>query len=75
MSHIEDRRERGGLVVESDSGGRGRGFDTYLRRIVSLSKDTFTSHTQEAVAPCRYDCKIVDWDVKHQHKQINKHRF
>ena len=27
----------------SDSGARGRGFDTYLRRVVSLSKDTFTS--------------------------------
>ena len=26
----------------SDSGARGRGFDTYLRRVVSLSKDTFT---------------------------------
>ena len=26
----------------TDSGARGRGFDTYLRRIVSLSKDTFT---------------------------------
>ena len=26
----------------SDSGARGRGFYTYLRRVVSLSKDTFT---------------------------------
>ena len=26
----------------SDSGARGQGFDTYLRRVVSLSKDTFT---------------------------------
>ena len=25
----------------SDSGARGRRFDTYLRRVVSLSKDTF----------------------------------
>ena len=25
----------------SDSRARGRGFDTYLRRVVSLSKDTF----------------------------------
>ena len=24
--------------------------------------------TQEAMAPSRYDWKIVDWDVKHQHK-------
>ena len=35
-------RERGGLVVESDSEARGRGFDTYLRRVVSLSKEAFT---------------------------------
>ena len=26
----------------SDSRGRGQGFDTYLRRVVCLSKDTFT---------------------------------
>ena len=26
----------------SNVGARGRGFDTYLRRVVSLSKDTFT---------------------------------
>ena len=26
----------------SDSGERGREFDTYFRRVVSLSKDTFT---------------------------------
>ena len=25
--------------------------------------------TQEVVAPSRHDWKIVDWDVKHQHKQ------
>ena len=25
--------------------------------------------TQEAVAPSRHDWKIVDWDVKPQHKQ------
>ena len=24
------------------------------------------------MAPSRYDCKIVDWDVKPQHKQTNK---
>ena len=26
----------------SDSIARGQGFDSYLRRVVSLSKDTFT---------------------------------
>ena len=29
-------------MVESDSRARGGGFNTYLRPIVSLSKDTFT---------------------------------
>ena len=29
-------------MVEFDSRARGRGFDTYLRHVVSLSKDTFT---------------------------------
>ena len=29
-------------------------------------------NTQEAVAPSRHDWKIVDWDVKPQHKQTNK---
>ena len=28
--------------------------------------------TQEAVAPSRHDWKIVDWDVKPQHKQTNQ---
>ena len=28
--------------------------------------------TQEAVAPSRHDWKIVDWDVKPQHKQTNR---
>ena len=57
----------------SDSGARGRGFETYRRRVVSLSKN-FTPRkywliTQEAVAPSRHDWKIVDWDVKPQLKQ------
>ena len=29
--------------------------------------------TQDAVAPSRHDRKFVDWDVKPQHKQTNKH--
>ena len=38
-----------------------------------LEQDTLipesTGNTQEAVAPSRHDRKIVDWDVKPQHKQ------
>ena len=41
-----------------------------------LEQDTLlpksTGNTQEAVAPSRHDRKIVDWDVKPQHKQTNK---
>ena len=103
----------------SDSGARGRGFETYRRHVVSLSKTLYSLKvlvnypgsggsvvecrtperevgdskptaavlcpwarhctprkywliTQEAVAPSRHDWKIVDWDVKPQHKQTNK---
>ena len=35
-------RERSGLVVESLTPEREVGLDTYLRRVVSLSLDTFT---------------------------------
>ena len=59
----------------SDSGARGRGFETYRRFVVSLSKTLYSPKelviTQEAVAPSRHDWKIVDWDVKPQHKQTN----
>ena len=55
----------------SDSGARGRGF-----RLCPCARH-FTPRkywiiTQEAMAPSRHDWKIVDWDVKPQHKQ-NKH--
>ena len=40
--HILPREARWPSGRASDSGAIGRGFDTYLRRIVSLSKDTFT---------------------------------
>ena len=52
----------------SDSGARGPGFETYRRRVVSLSKTLY----QEAMAPSRHDWKIVDWDVKPQHNQPTK---
>ena len=34
--------ERGGSVVECRTGARGRGFETYRRRVVSLSKTLYT---------------------------------
>ena len=41
-----------------------------------LAQDTLlpksTCNTQEEVALFRHDRKIVDWDVKPQHKQTNK---
>ena len=60
----------------SDSGARGRGFDTYLCHVVSLSKDTFTPYKVLVIPRKRWlrpdmTEKIVDWDVKHQHKQTN----
>ena len=47
----------------SNSGARGQGFDTYLRRVVSLSKTLYslksTGNTQEVVAPSRHDLKML----------------
>ena len=58
----------------SDSGTRGRGFETYRRRVVSLSKTLYSPKVlvnyPGSGAPSRHDWKIVDWDVKPQHKQI-----
>ena len=57
----------------SDSGARGPGFETYRRLLCPWARH-FTPRkywliTQEAMAPSRYDWKIVDWDVKPQHNQ------
>ena len=38
----------------SDFGARGMGFDTYLRRVVSLSKDTFTPRKVLAIPRKRW---------------------
>ena len=69
--------ERGGSVVECRT----------LEREVRGSRPTaavlcpwarhFTPRkywliTQEAMAPSRYDWKIVDWDVKPQHNQLTR---
>ena len=68
--------EPGGSVVACRTPEReAGGFETYRRRVVSLSKTLYSPKvlviTQEAVAPSRHDWKIVDWDVKPQHKQTN----
>ena len=39
----------------SDSGARGPGFETYRRRVVSLSKTLYSPKVQEAMAPSRHD--------------------
>ena len=58
----------------SDSGARGPGFETYRRRVVSLSKTLYSPKVlvnypgSDGSVP-RHDWKIVDWDVKPQHNQ------
>ena len=54
----------------SDSGARGRGLCPWARHFTPRN---YCLITQEAVAPSRHDWKIVDWDVKPQHKQTNKY--
>ena len=63
----------------SDSGARGPGFETYLRRVCPWARH-FTPRkywliTQEAMAPSRHDWKIVDRDVKPQHNQLCSSRL
>ena len=57
----------------SDSGARGPGFETYRRRVVSLSKTLYSPKVlvnyPGSDVPSRHDWKIVDWDVKPQHNQ------
>ena len=57
----------------SDSGARGPGFETYRRRVVSLSKTLYSPKVlvnypgNDGSVPTWL--KIVDWDVKPQHNQ------
>ena len=71
----------------SDSGARGPGFETYRRRVVSLSKTLYSPKVlinypgsdgiripkkhRAILDPSRRDWKIVDWDIKPQHNQPN----
>ena len=66
--------ERGGSVVECRTPEREVGGSRPTAAVLCPWARHFTPRkywliTQEAVAPSRHDWKIVDWDVKPQHKQ------
>ena len=68
--------ERGGSVVECRTPEREVGGSKPTAAMLCPWARHFTPRkywliTQEAVAPSRHDWKIVDWDVKPQHKQTN----
>ena len=72
--------ERGGSVVECRTPEREVGGSKPTAAVLCPWARHFTPRkywliTQEAVAPSRHDWKIVDWDVKPQHKQTNLHDF
>ena len=76
--HIYILGERGGSVVECRTPEREVGGSIPTAAVLCPWARHFTPRkywliTQEAVAPSRHDWKIVDWDVKPQHKQKNKH--
>ena len=67
-------RERGGSVVECRTPEWEVGGSKPTAAVLCPWARHFTPRkywqiTQEAVAPSRHDWKIVDWDVKPQHKQ------
>ena len=73
------RGERGGSVVECRSPEREVGGSKPNAAVLCPWVRHFTPRkywliTQEALGPSRHDWKIVDWDVKPQHKQTNKTR-
>ena len=66
--------ERGGSVVECRTPEREVGGSKPTAAVLCPWARHFTPRkywliTQEALAPSRHDWKIVDWDVKPQHKQ------
>ena len=66
--------ERGGSVVECRTPEREVRGSKPTAAVLCPWARHFTPRkywliTQEAVAPSRHDWKIVDWDVKPQHKQ------
>ena len=69
--------ERGGSVVECRTPEREVLGSKPTAAVLCPWARHFTPRkywliTQEVVAPSRHDWKIVDWDVKPQHKQTNK---
>ena len=71
-------REHGGSVIECQTPEWKVGGSKPTAAVLCPWARYFTPRkywliTQEAVAPSRHDWKIVDWDVKPQHKQTNKH--
>ena len=76
--HTFELGERGGSVVECRTPEREVGGSIPTAAILCPWARHFTPRmywfiTQEAVAPSRHDWNIVDWDVRPQHKQTNKH--
>ena len=70
--------ERGGSVVECPTPEREVGGSIPTAAVLCPWARHFTPRkywliTQEALAPSQHDWKIVDWDVKPQHKQTNKY--
>ena len=70
-------RERGGSVVECWTREREVEGSIPTAAVLCPWARHFTPRkywliTQEAVASSRHDWKIVDWDIKPQHKQTNK---
>ena len=68
------RGERGGSVVECRTPEREVRGSKPTAAVLCPWARHFTPRkywliTQEAMAPSRYDWKIVDWDVKPQHNQ------
>ena len=61
----------------SDSWARSRGFETYFRRVVSLSKTFYFQKVLVHVGmePPLHDGKIIDWDVMPQHKETKKTNY
>ena len=73
----EIRGERGGSVVECRTPEQEVGGSIPTAAVLCpwarhFSPRKYWLITQEAVALSRHDWKIVDWDVKPQHKQTNK---